>query len=65
MGKNRKVILSGRERNILKKFENGAKIESGEEWEVLKDWAGIGWVSFGFLSDTAKLTESGKGHLYW
>jgi len=61
---NGKVILSEREREILKKFENVARIKSEEEWKVLKNWAKDGWVSLDLLLGTAKLTESGKKHLY-
>ncbi|PKP55981.1 MAG: hypothetical protein CVT88_06375 [Candidatus Altiarchaeales archaeon HGW-Altiarchaeales-1] len=58
------AILTEYEREILKKFSDGKKIESKEEMDVLDDWASVGFVSFEFLSGTARLTEGGKKHLY-
>ena len=54
------AILNSYERGILAKFKNGAKIESKEEWEVLKEWATVGFITFGFLSGCARLTDEGK-----
>ena len=54
------TILIPYDRETLEKFKNGKKIETAEEWDVLKDWAAVGFVTFGFLSGTAKLTNNGK-----
>ena len=57
-------ILTSYDRSILEKFENGGSIKTKDEWEALKEWAAVGFVSFGFLSGEAKLTEEGKFALH-
>lgn len=52
--------MSKREYEILKAYENGNYIVNEEVEKVLLDYASTGDVSFGFLSNTAKLTEMGK-----
>lgn len=59
-GKNKIVVLSDYERNILEKFKNGGDVETKEEWDVLTKWGAIGLVTFGFLSKRAQLTDKGK-----
>ncbi len=52
------------DREILKKFKNGAYIESDEEMAVLKKWALAGLVKFGVdlkkIKPDAKLTKKGR-----
>ncbi len=49
-----------REYEILKAYENGNYIMNEEVEKVLLKYASTGDVSFGFLSNTAKLTEMGE-----
>lgn len=52
------------ERALLKKFKDGAIIESDEEMNVLKKWALTGVVRFGSdlvkMKPEAKLTKKGR-----
>ncbi|PKP58879.1 MAG: hypothetical protein CVT88_04170 [Candidatus Altiarchaeales archaeon HGW-Altiarchaeales-1] len=55
-------FFTEREKEVLEKFKNGGKIEENEE-EILDDFASVGFVSFGFLTNTAKLTPMGHAFL--
>jgi len=61
------AIFTERERNILKKFKNGALVETLEEQEIIDQCTIIGYVSTGYdwdkMMETAKLTEQGLIHL--
>ena len=56
------TIFTEYERNILKKFKNGAEIETPKESVVLNRWANVGYVSFGYdwdkMCGTARLSNS-------
>ncbi len=61
------AIFTEYEKNILKKYINGAEIPNEEEDKVLTRYAQVGFVEFGFNwganKPTARLTESGIRHL--
>lgn len=60
--KTESLYASG-EREIMKRFKNGAKIQNEEEDLLLEKYGSIGFVEFGPDFLTARLTEIGQAAL--
>ena len=56
-------VISVHDREILKRFEYGAMIESEEEKRVLDQWSKVGFVTKDGKHSFASLTDSGRKHL--